>query len=357
MEHQNVSFYLGGYAQPGEAGIRAFSFDPRTGGCALLAEHDLLRNPAYLLCHPQRPVLYAVEELQPEGSIVALARDGLELRRLRAFPSGGADPCHLSLSPDGSFLFAANYTGGSLTVLALDEEGLPVRVSDFVRHAAREQDMKGANPVRQESAHAHFSLCDGTHVFVADLGLNTVFVYGWDAARGKLVDQGERISFPDGAGPRHLAVSEYSRHLYVLCELTAQVHVFAREGGGAWQRVQVVSTVPEDFTQFADYAYSIGAAIRIVNGDKLYVSNRGHNSMAAFHISPDGRLSDRHIFASEGKTPRDFQVIGDCLIAANQDSGSLAVFRQDVKTGEHRLIGQTLHVGSPSCLCVTPEMI
>ena len=348
-----ASFYVGGYARPGEAGIRAYALDPISGHCALTAVCATLRNPSYLLCHPQKEVLYAVEEVQPEGGLVAFSTSGTPWRQLRELPSGGAGPCHLALSPDAKFLFVSHYVGGCLTAFELDENGMPTRVSDFIQHSISERDREGAIPTRQENAHVHFCLCDGKRVFVNDLGLNQVFVYGWDAARGKLIDRGERIEFPKGAGPRHLAISDDGRYLYVLCELNAQVHVFEQSSDGVWQRMQVASTVPEDFTQFADFDYSIGAAIRIVDGNRLYASTRGHNSIAVFRISETGRLSERQVFSSEGKTPRDFHVVDGCVIVANQDSGSLSIFKRGI--GEHSLIAQIHDVGQPSCVCPVPQ--
>lgn len=350
-----VRFFVGGYAQPGEVGVSAYAMDLATGRCTIEATCDSLRNPSYLLRHPRKAVLYAVEEVEPVGGLVALAVEGDGLRRLTALPSGGAGPCHLAISPDGRFLLVSHYVGGCLTVFALDDDGVPVGVSDAVRHTMSEQDRDGANPARQESAHIHFALCDGERVFVSDLGLNQVFVYGWDAERGRLIDHGERIAFPKGAGPRHLAVSGDGRRLYALCELNAQVHVFERDEDGGWRRVQAVSTVPEDFTQFADYLYSIGAAIRLADDRTLYTSTRGHNSIAVFRVGEAGTLHDRSIFSTEGKTPRDFAVIGRYVIVANQDSGELAVFRQGEGAGVYGLVHRVPDVGQPCCVCVAPE--
>ena len=62
-------FYLSGYGQPGEVTVRGYALDPATGCCALTAEDASLRNPSYLLRHPEKPVLYAVEEVRPEGGV------------------------------------------------------------------------------------------------------------------------------------------------------------------------------------------------------------------------------------------------------------------------------------------------
>ena len=348
-----ILFYAGGYTRAGQGGIGLYSLDPETGDCTMTAECTLLENPSYLLCHPRKPLLYAVEELQPEGRVAALSVNGTELRKLCSFPTGGADPCHLALSPEGNFLFVSNYTGGSLAVFRLNEDGVPVGMSDFKQHSMTAEDREGANPVRQESAHVHFALCDGAHVYVNDLGLDRVFLYSWDAMNGKLTDCAEQIEFPKGSGPRHLAVSGDGKYLYVVCELSVEVHVFVREGEH-WRRIQTVSAVPEEVRSSPNFALFTAAAIRIADG-RLIVSTRGHDSVALFSIDGEGKLHDRRIFSAEGKTPRDFQAMGDFLIMANQDSGSLAVFRQDGHTGEYVLKGHVPHGGNPSCICPIPE--
>ena len=355
-----IFFYAGGYAKPGEGGICRYSLDPETGDCTLLSECVLLENPSYLLRHPQKDVLYAVEELQPEGNVVALSVNDGELQKLCSFPTGGADPCHLSLSPEGQFLFVSNYTSGSLAVFRLDNDGVPVGRSDFVQHTMTAREKEGANPARQGSAHVHFALCDGVRVFVNDLGLDKVFVYDWDAAQGRLTGCSEQIEFPKGSGPRHLEISEDGQYLYVFCELSVEIHVFEKDGE-KWRRIQVVSAVPEEYRPSAGFSnlphgedLSTGAAIRIVSDDKLIVSTRGHDSFAVFRISEDGQLYGRQLFSAAGKVPRDFQVLGAFLIVANQESGSLAVFRRNDPTDRYDLVGHVPHGGSPSCICPIP---
>jgi 6-phosphogluconolactonase len=55
---------------------------------------------------------------------------------------------------------------------------------------------------------------------------------------------------------------------------------------------------------------------------------------------------------SGGKTPRGFGIdpSGTYLIAANQDSNSVTVFRIDPDTGHLTSTGQTLQVGAPVCV-------
>ena len=340
-------FYVGGYAEPGQRGILKCALDG--GHVSVLDFNDELHNPSWVLSHPNRPLLYAVEELSPEGGLAALAETDGHLRVVARVSTRGADPCHISMSPDMRHLLAANYSGGSLAVFALDAGGLPVGMTDFWRHSLDDGRRGKGNPVRQEAPHIHFSLCDGKDVYVNDLGMDRVFIYGWDAEGGQLIDRGRALEFPDGSGPRHLAFGPDGRYLYVLCELNATVHVFQRQDGD-WRRIQVVSTVPEDFGGFERYTWSVGAAIRFADARTLCASTRGHDSVAVFRVDEEGLLADRRILPSGGRTPRDFLPVEGGLLIANQDSGGLWMARG--ANGEYAAAERCLEAIRPTCLCM-----
>ena len=324
-----LEFYVGGYAVPGQPGVLKCGFDG--AGMTVIDSNDELQNPSWVLQHPEKKVLYAVEELSPEGTLAALGEAEGHMRVLARVTTRGADPCHIALSPDGRFLFVSNYSGGSLAVYALDENGLPVRMTDFVVHHM--------DDVRR----------DGAHVYVCDLGLDRVFIYGWNREEGRLVAEGRSIGFPEGSGPRHLAFAGDGERLYVLCELDATVHMFRRQSDGDWQRAQVVSTVPEGADGFEAYSWSAGAAIRFADAHTLCTSTRGHDSLALFRVLPDGSLADRRVLSSCGKTPRDFMPAGPWLLAANQDSDCVRALRCD---GAGEESGPGLSAIRPTCLCL-----
>jgi len=345
-----IDFWIGGYARQDQPGIRRFSLDADTGRIMRQGEYAGLENPSWLLCHPERPVLYTVEELNPNGRIVALRAGRKGLERICAMSSGGADPCHLSLSPDGGTLFCANYSSGSLSLFALDAEGVPTGMCALRQHAM-DAPTPGAVPGRQEGPHVHFSLCDGRWVYVNDLGLNRTFIYDWDARHQSLGEVVQALEYPPGSGPRHLALSADGSRLYVLCELTATVHVFALEAN-RWQEIQAVSALPAVLTDRAACNHAIGAAIRIADG-RLYASCRGSHTIAAFDIAGDGTLASRRFMEARGRTPRDFQVMDGWLIAANQDSGCVALMRLDER-GSGAPDAQTIGAVAPSCVCRIP---
>ena len=71
------------------------------------------------------------------------------------------------------------------------------------------------------------------------------------------------------------------------------------------------------------------------NGKFLFASNRGHDSIAAFKINPDGSLTFNNRFSSGGKTPRNFFITPDdqFILVANQASGNVVQYALDSETG------------------------
>ncbi len=93
------------------------------------------------------------------------------------------------------------------------------------------------------------------------------------------------------------------------------------------------------------------------SGRFVYVSNRGHDSIAIFAIDEaTGRVTPAGHAATGGKTPRNFAIdpTGTYLLAANQDSDSVVVFRIDAETGQLRPTGNVARVPSPVCVTMLP---
>ncbi len=341
-----IRFYLGGYAKKGENGLLKCTF--AGDRFSIEAANDELENPSWLLPHPTKPLIYAVEELSPKGRLAVLEDRGGSIDWLTSVSTEGADPCHIAASPDFRHLFVANYSSGSLAVYALDEAGLPARMTDFKQHFLPEVPPAGWNPVRQEGPHVHFSLCDGERVYVNDLGRNQVIVYDWDGEGGRLAGVCDVIDFPAGAGPRHLTFDAERRRLYVICELDLMIHVFLCREDGTWRREQVVSTVPEERLNEGIAARVTAAAIHFADPRTLCASVRGFDLLAAFRVDDDGLLRDRQTFASGGRMPRDFLADRDVLLAANQGSGCVQAFQR--VGASYAPVGTPLKACSPTCL-------
>jgi len=305
--------------------------------------------------HPNGKFLYAVNELANykgpnSGGVSAFAIDRAtgKLTFLNELPSRGADPCYIIFDKSGKFVLVANYTGGSVIVYPILEDGRLGEASAFVQHTGH-----GPNAERQEGPHAHsIDLSpDNRFAFVDDLGLDEVLVYKFDAAKGSLAPNDPPFAKLDpGAGPRHFALRPDGKFAYVITEMGRSVAVFSNDASrGTLQHLQTVTTLPADFTGRND-----DAEIEVhPSGKFLYASNRGHESIAVFAIdSAKGTLTTVEITSTGGKEPRSFEIdpTGTLLFAANQKSDNIVIFKIDAKTGKLTPTGQVLDVASPVCV-------
>ncbi len=65
------------------------------------------------------------------------------------------------------------------------------------------------------------------------------------------------------------------------------------------------------------------------DGNYLYVSNRGHDSITSFSVNQEtGELKKIQVISTQGKTPRNFNIdpSGSVLVAGNQDSNTMIVY-------------------------------
>src|SRR5205085_3530662 len=140
----------------------------------------------------------------------------------------------------------------------------------------------GPNAERQEAPHAHCVVVDPTNRFVlaADLGADRVFVYRLDLDKKALHQiEGGAAVMRAGAGPRHIAFHPKLPLVFVANELDSTVAMlhFDSERGALSAR-DIHSTLPIGWTG-TNYPADIHIAS---SGRTLYVSNRGHNSLAVF---------------------------------------------------------------------------
>jgi 6-phosphogluconolactonase len=346
--------YVGTYTRAPSKGIYAYRFQGATGGVTPLGTAGLAvetENPSFLAVHPNQRFLYAVNEVsryegRDAGSVSAFSIDRATgaLTLLNRVSSRGGSPCHLELDRSGKWLFVANYGGGSVAAFPVHPDGKVGEASAFVQHTGA-----GADAARQKGPHAHETVVspDNRYVLAADLGLDKVFSYKLDPAKGGLAPAPQVAAIAPGSGPRHLAFRPDGKFVYVLKEMLSAVVAF-RYGaaGGTLAELQTVSTLPEGFS-----GENSGAEIAAhPSGKFLYASNRGDDSIAIFRIDADkGTLVSAGRVSTQGKTPRGFAIdpSGRFLVAANQNSGTLVIFRIDQETGGLTAVGTPVEVPSP----------
>jgi 6-phosphogluconolactonase len=364
--HKKYFVYVGTYtAEAGSTskGIYAYRFDSGTSELIPIGLAAETTNPSFLAVHPNHRFLYAVNETgnyqgQKSGAVSAFAIDRAtgKLTLLNEVASKGADPCYITVDKTGKYVLVANYTGGSVAVFPVLEDGRLGEASAFIQHTGH-----GADPERQEGPHAHsIDLSfDERFAIVDDLGLDETLVYKFDSAKGSLSLNDPQVyttlaKADPGAGPRHFAFNPNGKFAYVVNEIQSTVSVFSYDGSaGILRRLQTISTYPKDFS-----AHNDDAEIEVLpSGKFLYASNRGHDSIAVFAIDPQkGTLTLIEYASTKGKTPRSFEIApgGSLLFAANEKSNDIVVFSIDAKTGRLAPTGKVLDVSEPVCVKFVP---
>ncbi|HYA97986.1 MAG TPA: lactonase family protein [Methylomirabilota bacterium] len=355
---QKYLVYVGTYTEPQSTskGIYAYRFDAGSGELTALGLAAEATNPSFVAVHPNRRFLYAVNEVgnykgPNSGGVSAFAIDAAtgKLTFLNEVASRGADPCYITVDKTGKYVLVANYTGGSVAVFPIQADGRLGEASAFVQHTGH-----GTNPERQEGPHAHsIDLSpDNRFAMVDDLGLDELLVYRFDAAKGALAPNDPPFARLDaGSGPRHFALRPDGKFAYVVSEMKGTVTVFATDAGtGTLHSLQTISTLPKEFSGAIE-----DAEVEVhPSGKFLYASNRGDsNSIAVYAIDADkGTLTLVEIAPTQGKTPRNFAIdpTGAWLLAENQESNNIVVFRIDPKTGRLTPTGKVVEVGAPVCV-------
>ncbi len=344
--------YVGTYTDKGSKGIYLYSFQPSTGkldSVGLVAETP---NPTFLAVHPNHKYLYAANEIgkykgENSGSITAFRIEaGGKLTALNTVSSKGNGPCFVTVDRSGKFVLAANYGGGTVTVLPIGADGSLGEATSNIQHNGSSVDR------RQRGPHAHsINMSPDNHFAIAaDLGLDKLLVYKFDAAKGVLQpNDPPSVSLAPGSGPRHFAFHPNGKVAYSINELKSTVAVFDWNAQkGVLTEKQTVSTLPKDFSG----ENSTAEVVVHPNGKFLYGSNRGHDSVAVFAIAGDGKLTPVEITPVQVKVPRNFVIdpSGTFLFAEGQNSGQIVGFHLDPKTGKLTPAGTQVDVASPVCI-------
>ena len=354
--------FVGTYTVNGSQGIYSYRFDSADGSLVPLGLAAESPNPSFLGADPQGRFLYAVNEVnefngKPTGGVSAYEIDRRtgKLALLNQVSSMGAGPAHISLDQAGRYVLVANYDGGSVATFPVLPDGRLGPSASF-----QQQSGSSSNKDRQEGPHAHAIVAsqDNHFVLAADLGADKVFIYRFDAGKGTLLPNDPAfVQAEPGSGPRHLTFGSSGKFLYLANELTGSVTVYTYDPTlGTLAPKQTVPALPTDF-----HGYNTEAEILVdPSGKFLYVSNRGDatNNITVFRIgNGDGKLEFLQRIPSGGKLPRNFAIdpTGRWLLAANQGSDNIQVFRVDKQTGRLSPTSQVSGIVSPVCLIFVAE--
>jgi 6-phosphogluconolactonase len=358
--------YVGSYTtgKSSSKGIYAWRFDSDTATATPIGLVGETPNPAYVCAAPNGRFLYAAnwqDKGAPEGdpgvSAYRIDRATGELTFINKASSGGEDPNQVVCDPSGKVVVAINYGAHKEGQHRAGVGALTIRPDGGVNEPfyVNLHDGTPLSPRQTTGAHTHglvFSK-DRKYAFVAELGLDRVYTYNFDAAHARMsLADPPFVNVNAGSGPRRLQLHPSGKYLYVNHETDSKVSVFAVDGGKL-KELQQISTLPADFA-----GRNSTAEIALDRaGRYLYVSNRGHDSIAVYAVDAQtGLLTSRGWTPSGGKTPRNimFDATGLFLFAANQGSGNVVVFRQNPETGALTSTGAELKMDQPGSVAFVP---
>ena len=335
--------YVGSYTAGTSKGIYAWRFDSKDGRLSPLGLMAEAPQPAHLWIAPNRKTLYAVN-WEDKGGVSAYRIDQKTgaLTFLNRTSSHGAQPNQVVVDPSGRVAVTVNYTSGSLAAYKLEPDGRLGEAFYVDQHTGKPLSPKQPGPKQHG---IQFSK-DNKYMFIADLGLDRVYSYHFDASVPSITPlDPPYVSTHAGAGPRRIQMSPDGRFLYVDHETDSEVGVYAIDGG-ALKEIQVIGTVPDE----AKSKNTTAEIIISVDGRTLYVANRGHDSIAVFAIDRvTGTLTRKENVPSGGRTPRNIRLdpTGDWLFAANENGGNITEFRVDKVNGHLTPSGVSVSIDTP----------
>lgn len=340
-EKPMYTLFVGTYTDGDSEGIYTYAFDAKTGELSNQKLAAKLTNPSYLAISEDKNNLYAVQETADfdslGGGVTAFSLNDGVLELQNSMGTQGAHPCHVSLSGDGH-LAVANYTGGNLSVFALNDDGSLADNPQIIDH-------KPLDTVK--TSHAHMAQFDAYGLMVTDLGLDAIKRYVKKDGTFVPAEQ-PSIPFADGAGPRHFTYGKNGKMLYVINELNSTISVFENVENGNYQEIQVVPTLAADFD-----GESFCADLHLSpDGKFLYGSNRGENTIVIFAVDEDsGQLELVGRESVHGDWPRNFSMdpSGEFLLVANKKTSNIAVFQREKENGTLTFLNEISHP-NPVCL-------
>ncbi|WP_169303318.1 lactonase family protein [Pedobacter cryophilus] len=359
IAQKKTRFYhliVGTYTKTQDKGLFVYKFDSKKGTLTYESSSEGIKNPSYLAISDDGTKVYSVNEsgTDRKGGVSAFnfnQKTG-KLNFINEQDTKGTGPCYISIANDNKYIFTANYAGGNVSALPLNNDGSIGKLTQLVQHVGSSVDKS-----RQKEPHAHSAIFSpaGDILYSADLGTDKLYAYQYNPNNAQPLSEATQAftKIEPGYGPRHFAFNKQANRVYVIAEMKAMVSVFSYQDK-ALKHLQDISM------NTADFKGTNGAAdIHLSNDGKfLYATNRGSvNEIVIFKVDKStGELERIGAESSRGKTPRNFMITANdrFLLVANQNSDDVYVFKRNKKTGLLNYNNQKITVGSPVCLKMTP---
>ena len=331
-------------------GIEVYQTDYSTGRWTHLQTVNGLENPSYLCMDKTSNYLYAVHGDTKNASAFKIDRNNGLLQFLNTVEISGQNPVYLIPDKTNQFILIACLGTENIVAIHRNNDGTLGDVAYNFR-------LPGAEEGKNTCPHQIFydkeekylivsakggrdittgAKC-GVHVFTfsPEKGFIPVFSLG-----GRNLDE-----------CRHVAVHPNNRFVYQVNERRNVVLSYLLDHKtGTLVPFQTSQTLPDNC---ADPKLILASGIDITkDGKYVYVSNRGHDSIALYKVEPlSGRLLPAGFISSMGDFPRflGLDLESRFLYAANERSDNIAQFEVN-SDGRLTYTNQIIKTGSPVCL-------
>jgi 6-phosphogluconolactonase len=309
--------YIGGWGN-GDYPVKTYALNGATGALSLLNTSTAFGNrPSFITPNAAGTRLYMTNEDGSAPGITVATLDtatGVPTKLDKRADPGGGGLVHAAISPDGKTLLAADYGKGRLVGFPIGGDGkLGASISEIAFGATANTHSSAWSP-------------DGKWAWVPNKGLDILGQLSV-APDGKVTRRTDRTTAGDG--PRMITVASSGKYAYVMFENDSTVEAYSVSDDGLLTQIDREETLADDF----DGTNTGGHALLHPSGKVLYVSNRGADTVVAFRVESDGKLSKLSETPSGGKTPRCFAIdaSGRWMVVANQadsgqSNGTLATF-------------------------------
>lgn len=331
--------------------VSTFALDVTTGALSLVAESDAGTNPSYMAFRGDRA--YAVNETAA-GRVSAFTWDRAtgRLAKLNDVSSAGDDPCHVAVDPSGAWVAAANYSSGTVALLAVTPTGALAEHAAWAPGKNAHEAHWRAGTGGADAPPRLYVPCLGSDAVMQGLVVSPAAGAPAPLAPGVPI----AVALAPGAGPRHLAFSPDGAVAYVINELDCTLTSFAVDAatGALGGPTHTLSTLPVP----RQAGWSTAHVAASPDGRHVYGSNRGHDSLVVYRVVGGAGDSVRlevvgwETGSGDVRVPRDFTLSpdGGLLVAANQATDSVTVFRRDPATGGLAKLAKTaLPAGRKPC--------
>lgn len=346
-------FLVGTYTDGPKQGLNILRFSPEEGTISAKVLSPDIQNPSFVIATGNGERVFTLEETAGEGGgdIVSFSFDKntMNLHLLSKASSGGNHPCYIGISPNEKYIAAANYTGGSLSILSNEPDG-SLNLLQTIQHEG-----SSINEARQNSPHVHSTVFNpaGDRLLVADLGTDKIYNYQVSPESDTPLSLVSEFEQSPGDGPRHLTFSKDGKTVFVVQELTATLEIYDFQDD-TFSLKQRLSLLDEGFTG------DVGAAeVRVTpDGQNVYASNRGDaNTISVFLKNNSGVYERIQNIPSGGIMPRNFNFTkdGEYLLAAHQASNDVVVFKRNQEDGTLSKTTWKVEINKPVYLFQLPD--